>query len=75
MIMMWMLTWLNVSAAALNATFQLLVIYRFAICYLLMYESDFVLLEGLKCRFIKYENRGLFQPSKQAFCEVIDFSI
>ena len=28
MIMMWMLTWLNVSAAALNATFQLLVIYR-----------------------------------------------
>ena len=28
-IMTWMLTWLNVSAAALNATFQLLVIYRF----------------------------------------------
>ena len=27
-IMSWMLTWLNVSAAALNATFQLLVIYR-----------------------------------------------
>ena len=27
--MSWMLTWLNVSAAALNATFQLLVIYRF----------------------------------------------
>ena len=29
-IMTWMLTWLNVSAAALNATFKLLVIYR---CY------------------------------------------
>ena len=29
-IMTWMLTWLNVSAAALNATFQLLVIYRLA---------------------------------------------
>ena len=29
-IMMWMLTWLNVSAAVLNATFQLLVIYRLA---------------------------------------------
>ena len=28
-IMTWTLTWLNVSAAALNATFQLLVIYRF----------------------------------------------
>ena len=28
-IMMWTLTWFNVSAAALNATFQLLVIYRF----------------------------------------------
>ena len=29
-IMSWMLTWLNVSAAALNATFQLLIIiYRF----------------------------------------------
>ena len=27
-IMTWMLTLLNVSAAALNATFQLLVIYR-----------------------------------------------
>ena len=27
-IMTWMLTWLNVSAAALNATLQLLVIYR-----------------------------------------------
>ena len=27
-IMTWMLTWLNVSATALNATFQLLVIYR-----------------------------------------------
>ena len=27
-IMTWTLTWLNVSAAALNATFQLLVIYR-----------------------------------------------
>ena len=27
-IMMWMLMWLNVSAAVLNATFQLLVIYR-----------------------------------------------
>ena len=27
-IMSWMLTWLNVSAAALNVTFQLLVIYR-----------------------------------------------
>ena len=27
-IMTWMLTWLNVSAAALNATFQFLVIYR-----------------------------------------------
>ena len=26
----WMLTWLNVSAAALNVTFQLLVIYRLA---------------------------------------------
>ena len=25
----WMLTWLNVSAAALNVTFQLLVIYRY----------------------------------------------
>ena len=59
-IMTWMLAWLDVSAAALNATFQLLVIYRFAICYLLMYESDFVLLEGLKCRFIKYENTRLF---------------
>ena len=29
-IMTWMLTWLNMSAAALNATFQLLVIYRFS---------------------------------------------
>ena len=28
-IMTWTMTWLNVSAAALNATFQLLVIYRF----------------------------------------------
>ena len=28
-IMTWMLTWLNVSAAALNATLQLLVIYRY----------------------------------------------
>ena len=28
-IMSWMLTWLNVSAAALNVTFQLLVIYRY----------------------------------------------
>ena len=28
-IMTWMLTWLNVSAAALNATFQFLVIYRY----------------------------------------------
>ena len=27
-IMTWTLTWLNVSVAALNATFQLLVIYR-----------------------------------------------
>ena len=27
-IMMWMLMWLNVSAAVLNATFQFLVIYR-----------------------------------------------
>ena len=32
-IMTWMLTWLNVSAAALNATFQLLVIYRLANYY------------------------------------------
>ena len=30
-IMTWMLTWLNVSAAALNATFQLLVIYRLVV--------------------------------------------
>ena len=29
-IMTWMLTWLNVNAAALNVTFQLLVIYRLA---------------------------------------------
>ena len=29
-IMMWMLTWLNVSAAVLNVTFQLLVIYKLA---------------------------------------------
>ena len=28
-IMTWMLTWLNVSVVALNATFQFLVIYRF----------------------------------------------
>ena len=28
-IMTWTLTWLNVSTAALNATLQLLVIYRF----------------------------------------------
>ena len=28
-IMAWTLTWLNVSAAALNATFQFLVIYRY----------------------------------------------
>ena len=27
-IMMWMLMWLNMSAAVLNATFQFLVIYR-----------------------------------------------
>ena len=27
--MMWILTWLNVSAAVLNATFQFLVIYRY----------------------------------------------
>ena len=27
-IMTWMLTWLNMSAAALNTTFQVLVIYR-----------------------------------------------
>ena len=27
-IMMWMLTWLNVSATELNATLQVLVIYR-----------------------------------------------
>ena len=32
-IMTWMLTWLNVNAAALNATFQLLVIYRFALLW------------------------------------------
>ena len=30
-IMMWMLTWLNVSATALNATLQFLVIYRFPV--------------------------------------------
>ena len=30
-IMRWMLTWLNVSAAVLNTTFQLLVIYRLVI--------------------------------------------
>ena len=29
-IMMWMLMWLNVSVVVLNATFQLLVIYRLA---------------------------------------------
>ena len=27
-IMTWMLTWLNMNATALNATFQLLVIYK-----------------------------------------------
>ena len=33
-IMTWMLTWLNVNAAAaLNATLQLLVIYRFALLW------------------------------------------
>ena len=32
-IMTWTLTWLNVSAAALNATFQLLVIYRYRFSY------------------------------------------
>ena len=33
-IMTWMLIWLNMSAVALNATLQLLVIYRFkhALC-------------------------------------------
>ena len=30
-IMMWMLTWLNVSTSALNVTLQLLVIYRFGV--------------------------------------------
>ena len=30
-IMTWMLTWLNVNAAVLNATLQLLVIYRFGV--------------------------------------------
>ena len=32
-IMTWMLTWLNVNAAALNATLQLLVIYRCALLW------------------------------------------
>ena len=39
-IMTWMLTWLSVSAAALNATFQLLVIYRFGGVVLLMYFQN-----------------------------------
>ena len=37
-IMTWMLTWLNMSAAALNATFQLLVIYRFASATFISYS-------------------------------------
>ena len=32
-IMTWMLTWLNVSAAALNATLQFLVIYGYGYVY------------------------------------------
>ena len=40
-IMTWMLTWLNVSAAALNATFYFLVIYRFVnFCSNLVYIID-----------------------------------
>ena len=35
-----------------------------AICSLLVHESDFGLLADLKCRFTKYENTGLFWPSK-----------
>ena len=36
-IMMWILTWLNVSAAVLNATFQLLVIYRLCSIFCTLY--------------------------------------
>ena len=42
-IMTWMLTWLNVSTATLNATFQLLVIYRLldSVFKILDYEIRF----------------------------------
>ena len=47
--MTWMLTWLNVSAAALNATFQLLVIYRL---YILVVSLIVIIyLFGLNVRF------------------------
>ena len=38
--MTWLLMWLNVSVATLNATLQLLVIYRFEVCLLVWFASQ-----------------------------------
>ena len=42
-----------------------------AICSLLVHESDFVLLEDLKCRFTKYENTGLSGLVRRLFVKLL----
>ena len=48
--MMWQLMWHNVRAAALNATFQLLVIYRLGmwIMILKLYRTKSILIQTLR---------------------------
>ena len=72
-IMTWTLTWLNVSVAALNATFQLLVIYRLVVGPHNVWDNiNFCSVKGLVLISIIQQNN---QYREFASCDIFFFHI